>query len=73
MNILIAADDPFHRSFLSSTVRNALPNCDTLHEASDGSEAISLALALDFPELGYEQKLKLPNPSCYWLRGLRMP
>ncbi|CAN0601291.1 unnamed protein product, partial [Ectocarpus sp. 12 AP-2014] len=37
MNILIAEDDPFHRSFLSSTVRSALPHCDMLHEAGDGN------------------------------------
>ena len=61
MNILIAEDDPFHRSFLSSTVRNALINCDTLHEASDGSEAISLALAHEID--GVVMDLQMPNTS----------
>ncbi|QDC08621.1 response regulator transcription factor [Oceanicola sp. D3] len=45
MNILIAEDDPFHRSFLASTVREALPSCDSLFEASGGQEAIDLAEA----------------------------
>ena len=61
MNILIAEDDPFHRSFLSSTVRNALPNCETLHEACDGSEAISLALAHEID--GVIMDLQMPNTS----------
>lgn len=42
MNILIVEDDPFHRSFLSSTVRSALPTCEDLHEAVDGKEAIDI-------------------------------
>lgn len=42
MNILIAEDDPFHRTFLSSTVQSALPDCDTLFEAAGGAEAIDI-------------------------------
>ena len=61
MNILVAEDDPFHRSFLSSTVRNALPHCDTLHEASDGSEAVSIALAHEID--GVVMDLQMPNTS----------
>lgn len=61
MNILIAEDDPFHRSFLSSTVRSALPHCETLHEASDGSEAIALALDHEFD--GVVMDLQMPNMS----------
>lgn len=44
MNILIAEDDPFHRSFLAGTVRSSLPDCDALFEASGGQEAIDIAL-----------------------------
>ncbi len=61
MKILIAEDDPFHRSFLAGTVRGALPDCDVLFEASGGQEAIDIALAnaLD----GVVMDLQMPNIS----------
>lgn len=61
MNILIAEDDPFHRSFLSTTVRSALPHCDMLHEASDGNEAISVVMEHDID--GVVMDLQMPNVS----------
>lgn len=61
MNILIAEDDPFHRSFLSSTVRSALPHCDMLHEAGDGNEAISIVMEHDIE--GVVMDLQMPNVS----------
>lgn len=44
MKILIAEDDPFHRSFLVGTVREALPDCETLFEVEGGQEAIDIAM-----------------------------
>lgn len=44
MNILIAEDDPFHRSFLVETVREALPVCENLFEVEGGQEAIDIAI-----------------------------
>lgn len=61
MNILIAEDDPFHRSFLSKTVRQALPACETLHEAVDGKEAINIVLTHDID--GVVMDLQMPNLS----------
>lgn len=61
MNILIAEDDPFHRSFLSSTVRSALPHCTTLHEASDGNQAISVVMEHDID--GVVMDLQMPHVS----------
>lgn len=58
MNILIAEDDPFHRSFLSSTVRSALPKSTTLHEASNGKEAISIVKEHDID--GVVMDLQMP-------------
>lgn len=43
MKILIAEDDPFHRSFLSNTVHKSLPDCDKVFEATNGEEAIEIA------------------------------
>lgn len=61
MKILIAEDDPFHRSFLSNTVRSALPDCDKLHEAGDGTEAISVVMEHDID--GVVMDLQMPNVS----------
>lgn len=61
MNIVITEDDPFHRSFLASTVRSALPNCEMLHEASDGSEAIAIVTDNDID--GVVMDLQMPNVS----------
>lgn len=61
MNILIAEDDPFHRSFLSNTVRSALPHCETLHEAGDGDEAISAVMGHQID--GVVMDLQMPNVS----------
>lgn len=40
MNLLIAEDDPFHRSFLRTIVSRALPECGTIFEAVNGEEAL---------------------------------
>lgn len=40
MNLLIAEDDPFHRSFLRAIVSKALPDCEEIFEAVDGDEAL---------------------------------
>lgn len=61
MNILIAEDDPFHRSFLSTTVRSALPHCEMLYEASDGNEAMSVVMEHDID--GIVMDLQMPNVS----------
>ncbi|MGC3937607.1 response regulator [Roseobacter sp. EG26] len=61
MNILIAEDDPFHRTFLSNTVRSALPDCDTLLEAVDGTEAVDLVMQNDVH--GVVMDLQMPNAS----------
>ncbi|RMD90125.1 MAG: DNA-binding response regulator [Alphaproteobacteria bacterium] len=42
MNILIAEDDPFHRAFLSSTIRATLPDCEEVFEAANGAEALEI-------------------------------
>lgn len=61
MNILIAEDDPFHRSFLSSTVRSAMPQCTALHEAADGNEAIALVMEHEID--GVVMDLQMPQVS----------
>ena len=61
MNILIAEDDPFHRSFLSTTVRKILPVCDALHEASGGREAIEIVMKNDVD--GVVMDLQMPEVS----------
>ena len=61
MNILIAEDDPFHRSFLSTTVRQALDDCKTLHEAVDGREAIEIVTNNDID--GVVMDLQMPDVS----------
>lgn len=61
MNILIAEDDPFHRSFLSTTVRKILPSCDELHEASGGREAIDIVMKNDID--GVVMDLQMPEVS----------
>lgn len=61
MNILIAEDDPFHRAFLSSTVRNALPSCENLHEAVDGKEAVEIVLNNDID--GVVMDVQMPEVS----------
>lgn len=45
MKVLIAEDDPLHRSYLSESVRAALPECDEVIEAQDGREAETCARA----------------------------
>ena len=61
MNILIAEDDPFHRSFLSTTVRKILPACEALHEASGGREAIDIVMKNDVD--GVIMDLQMPEVS----------
>jgi DNA-binding NarL/FixJ family response regulator len=43
MNVLIVEDDPLHRSYLNEAVRLALPECDQVLEAEDGSMGERLA------------------------------
>jgi DNA-binding NarL/FixJ family response regulator len=43
MKVLIAEDDPLHRSYLNESVRAALPECDTVLEAENGTKAERLA------------------------------
>jgi DNA-binding NarL/FixJ family response regulator len=43
MNVLIVEDDPLHRSYLNEAVRSALPECDQVLEAQDGSMGERLA------------------------------
>lgn len=45
MNILVAEDDPFHRSFLRSTLEGTLQGDDTIYEATDGQEALDIVKA----------------------------
>lgn len=61
MNILIAEDDPFHRSFLAGTVRDALPDCETVFEATGGREAIEIAMNNDID--GVVIDLQMPEVS----------
>ena len=42
MNLLIAEDDPFHRTFLKNSVTVAMPECEKIFEASDGQAALDL-------------------------------
>ncbi|MCT7378683.1 response regulator transcription factor [Chelativorans salis] len=43
MKVLIVEDDPLHRSYLNEAVRAALPECDTVIEADNGTEGEHLA------------------------------
>lgn len=43
MKVLIAEDDPLHRSYLAESVRAALPECGTVIEVANGTEAERLA------------------------------
>ncbi|MFY0633701.1 MAG: response regulator transcription factor [Vannielia sp.] len=61
MKILIAEDDPFHRSFLAGAVREALPTCETLFEATGGQDAIEIALANEID--GVVMDLQMPEVS----------
>lgn len=42
MNFLVAEDDPFHRSFLRSTLESVLEDGDAIYEAIDGQEALEI-------------------------------
>lgn len=61
MKILIAENDPFHRSFLMETVQAALPECDEVLEADGGQRAIDMveANAVD----GIVMDLQMPEVS----------
>jgi len=61
MNLLIAEDDPFHRSFLKNTARLALGDCDTVFEASDGAEALEIVKNEQVD--GVIMDLQMPNVS----------
>ncbi|MGO7161410.1 hypothetical protein ACCS78_18700, partial [Rhizobium johnstonii] len=37
MKVLIVEDDPLHRSYLHEAVNAALPECDTVIEAENGT------------------------------------
>ncbi|KQT05100.1 two-component system response regulator [Rhizobium sp. Leaf391] len=43
MQVLIVEDDPLHRSYLNEAVRSALPECDYVIEAENGSAGEKLA------------------------------
>lgn len=43
MQVLIVEDDPLHRSYLAEAVRSALPECDRVIEAENGSAGERLA------------------------------
>lgn len=43
MKVLIVEDDPLHRSYLGEAVRSALPECDTVIEADNGTAGERLA------------------------------
>lgn len=43
MKVLIAEDDPLHRSYLHESVRAALPECAAVLEAENGTEAERMA------------------------------
>ena len=43
MQVLIVEDDPLHRSYLNEAVRAALPECDMVIEAENGSAGERLA------------------------------
>jgi DNA-binding NarL/FixJ family response regulator len=43
MQVLIVEDDPLHRSYLNEAVRAALPECDLVIEAENGSAGERLA------------------------------
>lgn len=43
MKVLIVEDDPLHRSYLHEAVRAALPECDFILEAADGTAGEKLA------------------------------
>lgn len=61
MKILIAEDDPFHRTFLSDTVQSTLPNCERVLEAEGGQAAIELAERNDID--GVVMDLQMPEVS----------
>lgn len=61
MNILVAEDDPFHRSFLAQTVKTAMPDCDRIFEATNGQEAIDLAMTQEIA--GVVMDLQMPDVS----------
>jgi len=58
MKVLIAEDDPLHRSYLAESVRAALPECGMVMEAENGTEAEKLARA---------------NPDAHVVMDLQMP
>ncbi len=43
MKVLIVEDDPLHRSYLHEAVTAALPECDTIIEAENGTDGEKLA------------------------------
>ena len=61
MNILVAEDDPFHRSFLAKTVQSTLPDCKRIFEASGGQEAINLVMENEIN--GVVMDLQMPEVS----------
>ncbi|SNY91068.1 DNA-binding response regulator, NarL/FixJ family, contains REC and HTH domains [Cohaesibacter sp. ES.047] len=61
MNILIAEDDPLHRSFLLETVRRYLPDCDHVYEADGGQAAVDIARTHDVD--GVVMDVQMPEVS----------
>lgn len=61
MNILVAEDDPFHRSFLRSTLEAALQGDDTIYEATDGQEALDIVKANAIDGIIMDLQMPLAN------------
>ena len=61
MNVLIAEDDPLHRSFLKTAIEHALPECGDVFEAEDGVAAIEVVGKEDVD--GVVMDLQMPRAS----------
>ncbi len=59
MNFLVAEDDPFHRSFLKTTLESTLLDGEQIFEATDGAEA--LETVNQHPVDGVVMDLQMPN------------
>ncbi len=59
MNFLVAEDDPFHRSFLKTTLESVLEEFDTIHEATNGTEALEVVARHKIG--GIVMDLQMPN------------
>lgn len=59
MKFLVAEDDPFHRSFLRTTLESALHDCGDVYEAENGEEA--LEVLADHSVNGIIMDLQMPQ------------